>query len=120
MMHGARRWYFPDGYLPKGRKNDLSSHESICILNANEEDAEIKITLFFEDEDPISFEVTVPSRRDIHIRLDKKEIVGFKLPREKPYGVMLESNIPIIAQLSRMDVSEDHYTLMTTIGYWED
>ena len=43
MMHGARRWYFPDGYLPKGRKNDLSSHESICILNANEEDAEIKI-----------------------------------------------------------------------------
>ncbi len=119
-MHGAKRWYFPDGYLPEGEKNGLSSHESICILNANEEDAEVKITLFFEDEDPISFRVTVPSKRDIHIRLDKEEIIGFKLPRGKPYGIMLESNVPIVAQLSRMDVSEDRYTLMTTIGYWED
>lgn len=119
-MHGAKRWYFPDGYLPSGKKNNISSHESICILNANKENAEIKIILFFEDEDPISFKITVPPERDVHIRLDEEKIIGFKLPREKPYGIMLESNIPIVAQLSRLDISEDHYTLMTTVGYWED
>lgn len=119
-MPGARRWYFPDGYLPKGRRGDLVSHESICILNVNEEDAKVKITVFFEDEGPITFEILVPSKRDIHIRLDQEKVIGCKLPRGKPYGITLESNIPIIAQLSRMDVSENHYTLMTTIGYWED
>ena len=119
-MPGARKWYFPDGYLPEGKKGELVSHESVCILNVNEKDAEVRITVFFEDEDPISFKVLVPSRRDIHVRLDDENTVGSRLPREKPYGIMLESDVPIIAQLSRMDVSEDHHTLMTTIGYWED
>ena len=113
-MNGARKWFFPDGYIPSGRRGDLVSHESLCVLNAGEKEAHLTIKIFFENRDPIVFERTLKPQRDVHIRLE-----GI-VPKETPYGVVLESDVPVVAQLSRLDVGPDHHTLMTSIGYWED
>jgi len=113
-MNGAKRWFFPDGYIPSGKRGYLAN-ESLCIMNANEETAKIKIWFFFEDRDPLSHEVEVPPKRSLHLRLDKLGI-----PRCKPYSIMAESTTPVVMQLSRLDVGKEHHTLMTTIGYWEE
>ncbi|RKX53558.1 MAG: hypothetical protein DRP30_04325 [Thermotoga sp.] len=115
-MHGAKRWYFPDGFLPKGKSGERVSHESLCVMNLNKIPAKVRMTILFDDMEPITYELEIPSMRDLHIRLDKLEP---SLPREKPYGIFVESSVEIVAQLSRLDVSEDHYTLMTTVGYSE-
>jgi len=114
-MHGARRWYFPDGYLPTGRKGHHTSHESLCVLNVNERTAHVRVWVFFSDRDPLEFEVEVPPRRDVHLRME-----NFGVPRGIPYGLMLESDLPVVAQLSRLDVGICRYSLMGSSGYWEE
>lgn len=120
---GAKKWYFPDGYLPGVDQGAVvKSHESICILNPGEKPANITMTIFFENRSPIEdIRLRVEPMRDIHIRLDKPDQMGGnQIPRETPYGLRLVSDRKIIAQLSRMDARGGNLTMFTTLGYWED
>ncbi len=114
-LRGARKWYFADGYIESSRRGKSVSHESLCLLNAGEEDANVKIRFFFSDRDPIYVDFVLPAERNVHLRLDDLQI-----PRDTPYGVEVISNVPIVAQLSRLVANDEGYTLMTTIGYSED
>lgn len=56
--------------------------------------------------------------RTNHIRLDKiKNKNGQTIPKDVPYALLVESDVEIVAQHSRMDVSQAEMTLMTTIAY---
>ena len=48
--YGKKVWLIPDTYLNLVSKNENLSHEAICVINTSDVDAEIKLTLFFEDE----------------------------------------------------------------------
>ena len=64
---GKTRWAIPEGYIPSGsisQERSLLSHETACILNAGERDANIRLTIFFADRDPVIYRVTV--QRDEH------------------------------------------------------
>jgi len=54
---GSTRWAIPEGDIPgKSVAPDdpaLVSHEAACLLNPSGRDAEVTITLFFEDRDPV-------------------------------------------------------------------
>jgi hypothetical protein len=58
---GARRWFFPDGYLPElNAEGSLKSHEALMILNTGRKRARLSLDIYFEDRDPargIKFEV---------------------------------------------------------------
>lgn len=62
----------------------MTSHETACLLNVGEVDAEVAITLYFSDREPAGpYRVTVPARRTLHLRfneLDDPESV----PRDTP------------------------------------
>ena len=47
-------------------------------------------------------------KRSIHLRLDDIEINNQKLPREKPYSIVLKSSINVVAQLSRLDTTSEN------------
>jgi hypothetical protein len=49
--YGKKTWLIPDTYLNSVSKNQNISHESVCVLNTSDKDAEIKLTLFFEDRE---------------------------------------------------------------------
>lgn len=120
---GARRWFFPDGYLPEPDNSPVaSSHEAVCVINPTESEARLKFTVFFEDQAPIEdVEVKVGPRRNLHIRLDRfEEYTGVEIPTETPYGLKINSNVKVICQLSRMDTRGDNLSLFTTTGYWEN
>ena len=58
------------------------------------------------------------SERTNHIRLDRIENNdGVKILHEVPYALLIESNVPVVCQHSRMDVSQAEMTLMTTMAY---
>ncbi len=123
MRHrGARVWYFPDGYLPPPGPGPLEGHESLCILNPNEEEARIRLEVFFADRPPLEgIELRVGGKRDVHVRLDRpEELGGITIPREVPYGLRLVSDRPIVAQLSRMDTRQSNLALFTSLGYPAD
>ncbi len=116
---GKKQWVIPDGFLSSTKNGPYESHESVCVLNLSEQKANIEMTIFFEDRDPIGgFCVECLSKRGKHIRLDKlinKD--GLVIPKDVPYALLVQSEVPIICQYSRMDVSQPEMTLMTTIPY---
>jgi len=116
---GAKVWFIPDGYYPSTSSGKLKSHEAICVLNPNKEDANISITLYFEDRDKMTgFHAVCGAERTKHIRMDQlKDKDGNGVPVDVPYAMMVESDVDIIVQYSRMDTTQAEMALMTTIAY---
>ena len=69
MSKGEKQWIIPDGYIPPESSGELTSHESVCVLNLTEQDVVVTIHAYFEDRDPLlGMETIVPARRTKHIR----------------------------------------------------
>lgn len=117
--YGKKTWLIPDAFLNSKSKNESISHEAICVINTSDVDAEIALTLFYEDRDKVTdFSSFCGAGRTHHIRLDKiRSEKGEKIPRDTPYAILVESNVEIVVQYSRLDTSEVEMALMTTIAY---
>ncbi len=117
--YGKKVWLIPDTFLNSVSKNESISHEAICVINTSSVDAEIRLTLFFEDREPrTDFRSHCAAMRTHHIRMDKlTNDRGEPIPRDTPYAVLVESNTPIVCQYSRLDTSQVEMALMTTMAY---
>jgi hypothetical protein len=117
---GARRWAIAEGYIPawsRGEGRELESHETVCLLNAGERDAQVRITIYFADREPAGpYRVTVPARRTRHVRFDDLRDPE-PIPRGTDYASLIESDEPIVAQHTRLDSRQAEGALMTTIAY---
>ena len=73
-MLGRTRWAIAEGYIPEwshGPEPEFVSHETACILNANDADAHVVITIYYSDREPAGpYRVTVPARRTQHLRFN--------------------------------------------------
>ena len=71
---GRTIWAIAEGYIPSrstSADRALVSHETACILNAGDREANVAITIFFADCDPVGpYRVTVPARRTLHLRFN--------------------------------------------------
>lgn len=115
---GEKNWYIPDGFIPPDSTGALTSHESICVLNCSSEEALIRITIYFEDREPIEeILVVVQGRRTKHIRTSSLMKEGASIPIGVPYAIEVQSDIPIIVQYSRLDSTQAENTLMSTMAY---
>ncbi len=71
--YGKKTWLIPDTFLNSVSKNTGVSHEAICVINTSDVDAEIRLTLFFEDRDTrTDFSSRCPAMRTQHIRIDER------------------------------------------------
>ena len=119
-MVGKHTWAIPEGYIPKeshGPEPELTSHETVCILNTTDQDATVEITVYFPDRDPVGpFVETVPAERTSHIRFndltDPEEI-----PKGEPYASLIEADVPIICQHTRLDSRQAENALLSTMAY---
>lgn len=119
---GKTRWFIPDAYLPSsGLGEKWEGHESVCILNATDHDARLTFRLYFADrESAVSPELALPARRNIHYGMHKPAMIGgLVVPRDVPYAIEVSSDVPVVVQYSRLDVTQPNFTLMTAIPYAE-
>lgn len=116
---GKNVWIIADGYLPEKSNGCFPSHESLCVLNTGDTEAHIKITLYFEDREPMdNFSAVCGARRTRHIRFDKlKDEEGNGVPIALPYAIMAESDVPVVMQHTRLDTTQAELSLMTTMAY---
>ena len=117
---GARIWAIPEGYIPEeshGPEPEMTSHETACLLNPSEQDAHVKLTLYFKDRAPAGpYLVTVPAQRTLHLRFNELEDPE-PVPRGTDYASVIESDVPIVVQHTRLDSRQMHNALMTTLAY---
>jgi hypothetical protein len=117
---GRRRWAIAEGYLPgwsHGPEPEMTSHETACILNATDEDAHVEITVFFEDREPAGpYRMTVKARRTKHLRFNDLRDPE-PIPKETPYASVIEADVPIVVQHTRLDSRQAENALITTIAF---
>jgi hypothetical protein len=119
---GHKRWAIPEGWIPSQSSfadPALTSHETACILNAGSEAAQVRITVFFEDREPVGpYVVTVPPRRTLHLRFnDLKDPAP--IPRDTAYSSVFESDVPVVVQHTRLDSRRAEVSLLSTVAYAE-
>ena len=119
---GRKRWAIAEGYIPatsNGPAPELTSHEAACILNTSDEDAHVEIMVYFTDREPAGpYKVTVPARRTLHVRFnDLKDPEPIPLATE--YACLIESDVPVVVQHTRLDSRQAELALLSTIPWSE-
>lgn len=119
---GQKLWAIAEGYIPSeshGPEPQMTSHETACLLNACEQDAHVTITVFFSDRNPVGpYRVLVPAKRTKHVRFnDLKDPAP--VPRDTDYASVIESDVPIVVQHTRLDSRQSANALLSTIAYAE-
>jgi hypothetical protein len=117
---GRKRWAIAEGYIPSastGPEPEMTSHETACLLNVTDDEAHVRITIFFADREPAGpYEVTVEPRRTLHLRFNELEEPE-KIPRDTDYASVIESDVPIVVQHTRLDSRQSELGLISTIAY---
>jgi hypothetical protein len=119
---GRRRWAIAEGYIPSGSaftEPTLISHETACLLNAGDRPAQVTLTIFFSDREPVGpYRVSVPARRTLHLRFNDLTDPQ-PVPRDTAYSSVFESDVPIVVQHTRLDSRRAELALLSTIAYAE-
>ena len=117
---GRTTWAIPEGYIPPashGPAPELVSHETACLLNTNDQDAHVRITIYFPNREPIGpYLVVVPARRTLHVRFNDLRDPA-PIPHGADYSSVIESDVPIVVQHTRLDSRQAEEALLTTIAY---
>ena len=117
---GKTRWAIAEGYIPpssSGGSRQLTSHETACLLNTGDKPANVAITLFFSDREPVGpYQLTVPPRRTLHLRFNELKDPQ-PVPTDTDYASLIESNVPIVVQHTRLDSRQAELALLSTVAY---
>lgn len=123
-MLGKTHWVIPEGYIPAAgpypENRTLRSHETACLLNTNYQTAHVQIRIYFGDREPLGpYHITVEPQRTLHLRFDELDDPE-PLPRETDYASVIESDVPIVVQHTRLDARLGSLSLMSSVAYGSD
>lgn len=117
---GRTRWALAEGYIPSlshGPSPEMISHETLCLLNTADEDAEVRITIYFADREPVGpYHVSVAARRTKHLRFNELSDPA-PIPLDTDYATIVESTIPIVVQQTRLDSRQAENALFSTVAF---
>jgi hypothetical protein len=120
---GRRRWAIAEGYIPEestGPEPEMTSHETVCILNAGDRDAHVEITIYFDDRDPVGpYRFTVGARRTSHLRFNDMDDPE-PIPKGTDFASLIESDVPIVVQHTRLDSRQSENALLSTVAFAGD
>lgn len=117
---GVTVWAIAEGYIPEtstGPAPAMTSHETACILNCGDREAHVSLTIYFTGREPAGpYRVTVPARRTLHLRFNDLADPE-PIPKGTDFASVLESDVPIVVQHTRLDSRQAANALLSTIAY---
>jgi hypothetical protein len=117
---GVKQWVIAEGYIPAeshGPQPQMASHETVCLLNAGDQDAQVEITIYYTDREPVGpYRIRVPARRTRHVRFNNLSNPE-PIPRGTDFSSVIRSDVPIVAQHTRLDSRQAENALLSTIAY---
>ncbi|MEU6034461.1 sensory rhodopsin transducer [Actinomadura sp. NPDC047616] len=117
---GSTAWVVADGYIPPrstGPEPEMTSHDSICMLNAGDAEARVEVHVYFTDREPAGpFVLAIPARRAFHQRINDLEDPE-RIPAGTDYCLVVTSDVPIVVQHTRLDSRQEANALMSTIAF---
>ncbi len=117
---GRRRWVIAEGYIPSkshGPDPQMTSHETLCILNSSDQDATVHVTIFYADREPVGpYIIQVPARRTKHVRFNDLTHPA-PIPLDTDYASLIDSNVRIVVQHTRLDSRQAENALFSTMAF---
>ncbi len=117
---GRKRWAIAEGYIPSqstGPHPQMTSHETACMLNTGPRDAHVAITIFYSDRAPVGpYHIVVPAQRTRHLRFNDLTDPA-PIPRDTDFASVIESDVPIVVQHTRLDSRQAENALLSTIAF---
>lgn len=120
---GRHRWVIAEGYIPPqstGPAPQMESHETACILNTGDEEAHVVLTIYYSNREPGGpYRVNIPPRRTLHLRFNNLSDPE-PIAKDTDYASVIESDMPIVVQHSRLDSRQAELALLTTMAFAAD
>jgi hypothetical protein len=120
---GRTCWAIAEGYIPgqsTGPAPEMQSHETACLLNTSSQDAQVSITIYFSDREPLGpYRVRVPARRTLHLRFNDLQDPA-PIPRDTDYASVIEADVPIVVQHTRLDSRQAANALLSTVAFAQE
>jgi hypothetical protein len=107
------------GFLPEESSGAQESHEAVCILNTSTGEAQLLVSFYFEDREPIkNVGVTVPPERTLHVTLGSPRATRWRFDSQghalrDASGEQCAGCDPALPP----STSQEALTLMTTMAY---
>ncbi|MDD6307873.1 MAG: sensory rhodopsin transducer [Clostridia bacterium] len=119
MDNGKKLWVYPDLEMPPKGDFPLIGHESVIILNMNDAPANIRMTLYFDNKEPVrDIPLVVEANRVRCLRTyNPDDFGGFEIPGETQYALRIESDVPVVCQYGRLDTRQQNMAFYTVMGY---
>lgn len=118
---GKKLWIIPDCELPEPGEGILKGHESVIIVNDNDKDVNIDVTVFYADKDAYKgIKWTVGAQRVRCFRMNNLEdMCGYKVPFDTQYAMKLVADQNIVVQYGRLDNRQTNLAYYTTMAFSE-
>ena len=117
---GHRRWVIAEGWIPDGSTGPapaMTSHETACMVNTGDDDAHVEVHVLFTDREPAGpYRLTVTARRTVHMRFNDLTDPE-PVPLATDYASVIESDVPIVVQHTRLDSRQAENAVLTTIAF---
>ena len=105
---GQTVWCVPGGHVPlqsTGHEPEFTSRDELCFLNVADKDAQVSLTIYYADREPVGpYRLLIAARRCRNVRINDL-IEPEAVPLDTDYGALIESDVPIVMQFSRLDSS---------------
>lgn len=120
---GYKKWVIPGGYIPfrsTGREPELLSQDKIAILNLNKEPVNVKLTVFYEEEEPVEgYLIEVEGERVRKFRVNDL-INPFPVILEKNYSLVVEASETVVVQYLKMNTGQTNLAMMGSLAFGID
>src|SRR5690554_2634813 len=117
---GKKTWALAGSRIPleqTGKEPEFTSHDSLWMLNTTDDDADIEITIYYADREPVGpYPLKVGARRVRQVRFNDL-INPQAMPLETDYGAAVVSSVPIVVQFSMVDTRQAANARSVVGGY---
>ena len=117
---GRRRWAISAGCAPSrsnGVEPAFTSRDQFSVLNAGPTMANLRIRVLYERHSPVGlYRLTIAARRVRTFRINDL-IFPEAVRLDEAYGLLLESDCPVVVQFTRQDTRQSANASMMTMAF---
>lgn len=117
---GKRRWAVSAGCVPSrstGPEPAFTSRDQFSVLNTGPTVANLRIRVLYERHSPVGvYRLTIAARRVRTFRVNDL-IFPEAVRLDEPYGLLMESDCPVVVQFTRQDTRQAANASMMAMAF---
>jgi hypothetical protein len=116
-------WVIAGGHIPlssTGTEPAFTSRDQLCLLNTNAKPATVNIMIYYENDPPTGpYKIELKENCVRQVRFNDL-VDPLPVSLDIPFAAVVESDVPIVVQFTRMDTSQSMLAGFSTMAFAAD